>query len=64
MRTYHISISHGRLILTARIGNLQLFEADFSCTEPDALLAMLRNELVNETGRAVEESPVEARGGA
>ena len=64
MRTYHITISHGRLILTAHAGDLYLFGADFSLTEFDALLAMLRNELVNETAGVVEEMPVEVREGA
>ena len=62
MRTYHITISHGRLILTAHAGHLYLFQADFSLTEFDALLAMLRNELVNETARVIPEVAEVMRG--
>ena len=59
MRTYRISICNGRLILSASSGTLYLFQADFSISELDALLGMLRNELVNETARLVEEVSAE-----
>jgi len=61
MRFYIIVPLNGRISLAAYTpAGLDLFRADFSCTEIEAVLSMLRDELNQQL---VEAIPAEAREG-
>lgn len=55
MRLYLVSVANGRITVKAYMpSGHDLWRAEFSLTEAEAVLGLLRDELKQEVGREVE----------